>query len=68
MILGYDLLAQRVVRYTYVYPFAEAVAGVLIISGALRRSLSPQTMVSKKVLTPNSENLGRHVDTSSITT
>ncbi len=26
--LGYDLLAQRVVRYAYVYPFAEAFAGV----------------------------------------
>ena len=25
--LGYDLLAQRVVRYAYVYPFAEAFAG-----------------------------------------
>ena len=33
--LGYDLLAQRVVRYAYVYPFAEALAGVLMIAGAL---------------------------------
>jgi glutaredoxin len=31
--LGYDLLAQRFVRYAYVYPFAEAVAGVLMIAG-----------------------------------
>ncbi|ANW00869.1 MauE/DoxX family redox-associated membrane protein [Bradyrhizobium icense] len=35
MFLGYDLLAQRVVRYAYVYPFAEAVAGILMIAGAL---------------------------------
>ncbi len=35
MFLGYDLLAQRVVRYAYVYPFAEALAGILMISGAL---------------------------------
>lgn len=32
--LGYDLLARRWVRYTYVYPFAELVAGVLMIAGA----------------------------------
>ena len=35
MFLGYDLLAQRVVRYAYVYPFAEAMAGILMIAGAL---------------------------------
>ena len=35
MFLGYDLLAQRVVRYAYVYPFAEAVAGILMIAGTL---------------------------------
>lgn len=33
--LGYDLLAQRYVRYSYVYPFGEAIAGILMISGAL---------------------------------
>lgn len=33
--LGYDLLAQRVVRYAYVYPFGEALAGILMIAGAL---------------------------------
>lgn len=33
MFLGYDLLAQRVVRYAYVYPFAEAIAGILMIAG-----------------------------------
>ncbi len=35
MFLGYDLLAQRVVRYAYVYPVAEATAGILMIAGAL---------------------------------
>jgi glutaredoxin len=35
MFLGYDLLAQRVVRYAYIYPFAELLAGVLMIAGAL---------------------------------
>jgi glutaredoxin len=35
MFLGYDLLAQRWVRYSYIYPFAEALAGVLMIAGAL---------------------------------
>lgn len=33
--LGYDLLAQRVVRYAYVYPFAEASAGILMLAGVL---------------------------------
>ena len=35
MFLNYDLLARRWVRYGYVYPFGEAIAGVLMISGAL---------------------------------
>ncbi|MFO1037461.1 MAG: glutaredoxin family protein [Geminicoccaceae bacterium] len=35
MFLGYDLLAQRQVRYAYVYPFAEALAGVLMIAHTL---------------------------------
>ncbi len=35
MFLGYDLLAQRIVRYAYVYPFAEALAGILMIAAAL---------------------------------
>lgn len=35
MFLGYDLLARRWVPYAYIYPFAEAMAGVLMISGAL---------------------------------
>lgn len=35
MFLGYDLLARRVVRYAYAYPFGELIAGVLMISGSL---------------------------------
>jgi glutaredoxin len=35
MFLNYDLLARRWVPYGYIYPFAEALAGVLMISGAL---------------------------------
>jgi hypothetical protein len=35
MFLGYDLLAQRWVRYSYIYPFGEGLAGVLMIVGAL---------------------------------
>ena len=31
--LSYDLLAQRVVRYAYVYPFAEAFAAVGMLTG-----------------------------------
>lgn len=35
MFLNYDLLARRWVRYGYLYPFGEALAGVLMIAGAL---------------------------------
>jgi glutaredoxin len=35
MFLGYDLLAQRWVPYAYFYPFLEALAGILMIAGAL---------------------------------
>ena len=35
MFLGYDLLARRWVPYAYVYPFAEALAGVLMTAHAL---------------------------------
>jgi len=33
MFLNYDLLAKRWVRYGYLYPFGEALAGVLMIAG-----------------------------------
>lgn len=35
MFLNYDLLAKRWVPYSYLYPFAEALAGVLMIAGVL---------------------------------
>ncbi|MFZ1744028.1 MAG: MauE/DoxX family redox-associated membrane protein, partial [Pontixanthobacter sp.] len=35
MFLNYDLLAQRWVPYGYIYPFAEGLAGVLMIAGVL---------------------------------
>ncbi|MEO6269311.1 MAG: glutaredoxin family protein [Lautropia sp.] len=35
MFLNYDLLARRWVRYGYFYPFGEALAGILMLAGAL---------------------------------
>ncbi|MBF7055040.1 glutaredoxin [Halomonas sp. KAO] len=35
MFLNYDLLAQRHVPYGYLYPFAETLAGLLMLAGAL---------------------------------
>ena len=35
MFLNYDLLAQRWVRYGYIYPFGEGLAGILMVAGAL---------------------------------
>jgi glutaredoxin len=36
MFLNYDLLARRWVPYAYIYPFAEGLAGVLMVSGAAK--------------------------------
>ena len=41
MFLGYDLLARRWVPYAYVYPFAEALAGILMIAGILTWLAAP---------------------------
>ena len=35
MFVGYDILARRVVRYSYVYPFAEALAAILMVAGGI---------------------------------
>jgi glutaredoxin len=35
MFLNYDLLAKKWVPYSYIYPFAEALAGVLMVAGVL---------------------------------
>ena len=41
MFLNYDLLARKWVRYGYLYPLGEALAGILMISGALVWLSSP---------------------------
>lgn len=41
MFLNYDLLARRWVRYGTLYPFGEAIAGVLMLAGALVWIASP---------------------------
>jgi glutaredoxin len=45
MFLGYDLLAQRWVPYAYIYPFGEALAGILMIAGALLWIATPVALV-----------------------
>ncbi|WP_353473255.1 glutaredoxin family protein [Salipiger sp. H15] len=45
MFLNYDLLAQRHVRYGYVYPFAEAGAGLLMLAGVLTWLAAPVALV-----------------------
>ena len=45
MFLNYDLLAKRWVRYGYIYPFAETLAGVLMIAGALTWLSAPVALV-----------------------
>ena len=36
LFLNYDILAKHWVRYSYIYPFAEALAGILMIAGSLK--------------------------------
>ncbi len=43
--LGYDLLAQRVPRYAFVYPWAEALVGLLMIAGALLWLMAPVALL-----------------------
>lgn len=42
--ITYDLLAQRWVRYSYIYPFTEAFAGILMISGSLLFVAAPAAL------------------------
>ena len=42
--LGYDLLAQKWVRYAYIYPFVETGAGILMIAGALTWLSAPAAL------------------------
>lgn len=41
MFLNYDVLAQRWVPYAKIYPYAEALSGILMLSGALVWVASP---------------------------
>ncbi len=45
MFLGYDLLARRWVPYAYLYPFGEALAGILMIAGVLTWLSAPIALV-----------------------
>ena len=45
MFLNYDLLAKRWVPYSYIYPFAEALAGVLMIAGVAKWAAVPIVLV-----------------------
>lgn len=45
MFLGYDLLAKRWVPYAYLYPFAGALAGVLMTAGVLAWLSVPVALV-----------------------
>jgi len=45
MFLSYDLLARRWVPYAYVYPFAEGLAGVLMVAGVLTWLSAPLALV-----------------------
>jgi glutaredoxin len=42
--LNYDLLAQRWIRYGYVYPFVETGAGLLMITGVLTQLSAPAAL------------------------
>lgn len=46
MFLTYDLLAQRWVRYGYVYPFIETGAGLLMFAGVLTWISAPLALVA----------------------
>ena len=45
MFLNYDLLAKRWVPYSYIYPFAEGAAGVLMTAGVLTWLSAPIALV-----------------------
>ncbi|MEO1701086.1 MAG: MauE/DoxX family redox-associated membrane protein [Pseudomonadota bacterium] len=46
MFLNYDLLAQRWVRYGYVYPFIETGAGLLMFAGVLTWLSAPAALIA----------------------
>lgn len=46
MFLSYDLLAQRWVRYGYVYPFVETGAGLAMMAGILTWLAAPAALIA----------------------
>ena len=46
MFLNYDLLAQRWVRYGYIYPFIETLAGLSMLAGVLTWLSAPVTFIA----------------------
>ncbi|WP_339693679.1 glutaredoxin [Celeribacter baekdonensis] len=44
MFLNYDLLAQRWVRYSYIYPFVETGAGLLMMAGIMTWLSAPAAL------------------------
>ena len=46
MFLNYDLLAQRWVRYGYVYPFIETGAGLAMMAGVLTMVAAPLALIA----------------------
>ena len=49
MFLNYDLLAQRWVRYGYIYPFIETLAGLSMLAGVLVWLSAPITFVAASI-------------------
>lgn len=49
MFLNYDLLAQRYVRYGYVYPFIETGAGLLMLAGLLTWVSAPAALFAASI-------------------
>lgn len=49
MFLNYDLLAQRWVRYGYVYPFIETGAGLLMFAGVLSLVSAPLALFAASI-------------------
>ncbi|QLQ13840.1 MAG: glutaredoxin [Brevundimonas sp.] len=45
MFLNYDLLAQRWVPYSYIYPFAELTAGTLMLAGLFTAFSAPLALI-----------------------
>ena len=49
MFLNYDLLAQHWVRYAYIYPFIETLAGLLMMVGAFTIVMAPVTLIAASI-------------------